>query len=77
MEAAVEAAKDTDFKKKTKGRNKPSKRAKKIKEIIDRAKRPFFEQQIEDQEVSRKKQKTNTETEMPKSLQRFVRQKAT
>ncbi|XP_022772098.1 probable U3 small nucleolar RNA-associated protein 7 [Durio zibethinus] len=77
MEAAVEAARDTDFKKKTKGRNKPSKRAKKRKEIIDRAKRPFLEQRIEEQEMSRKKQKTNVETEMPKSLQRFVRQKAT
>ncbi|XWS30924.1 hypothetical protein CRYUN_Cryun23aG0033000 [Craigia yunnanensis] len=72
MEAAVEAAKDTVFKTKTKGRNKPSKRARKGKEIIDRAKRPFLEQRIEEQ-VSRKKQKTNMETEMPKSLQRFVR----
>lgn len=77
MEAAVEAAKDTDIKKKTKGRNKPSKRTKKMKEIIDRAKRPFLEQQKQEREMSRKKQKTNLETEMPKSLQRFVRQKAT
>ncbi|XVE78507.1 hypothetical protein DITRI_Ditri13aG0150600 [Diplodiscus trichospermus] len=77
MEAAIVAAKDTDFKKKTKGRNTPSKRAKKREEIIDRAKRPFVKQQIEEQETARKKQKTNMEAEMPKSLQRFVRQKAT
>ncbi|KAK6259419.1 WD40 repeat - like 10 [Theobroma cacao] len=77
MEAAVEAAKDTDIKKKTKGRNKPSKRAQRRKEIIDRAKRPFLEHLVEEQETFRKKQKTNMETEMPKSLQRFVRQKAT
>ncbi|KAK5819843.1 hypothetical protein PVK06_024872 [Gossypium arboreum] len=76
MEAAIETAKDTDFKKKTKGRNKPSKRAKKRQEMIERAKKPFLEQQIQEHERSRKKQKTNPETEMPKSLQRFVRQKA-
>ncbi|KAK8480227.1 hypothetical protein V6N13_052377 [Hibiscus sabdariffa] len=77
MEAAIETAKDTEFKKKTKGRNKPSKRAKKRREMIDKAKRPFLEQQTQEHETSRKKQKTNPETEMPKSLQRFVRQKAT
>ncbi|KAE8701322.1 sterol 3-beta-glucosyltransferase UGT80B1-like [Hibiscus syriacus] len=77
MEAAIETAKDTEFKKKTKGRNKPSKRAKKRREMIDRAKRPFLEQQTQEHETSKKKQKTNPETEMPKSLQRFGRQKAT
>ncbi|KAL4378680.1 hypothetical protein GQ457_02G005760 [Hibiscus cannabinus] len=77
MEAAIETAKDTDFKKKTKGRNKPSKRATKRREMISRAKRPFLEQRTQEHEMSRKKQKTNPETEMPKSLQRFVRQKAT
>ncbi|XVF71202.1 hypothetical protein PTKIN_Ptkin12aG0017100 [Pterospermum kingtungense] len=77
MEAAVESAKDTEFKKKTKGRNKPSKIAKKRKEIVEKAKRPFLEQRTEEREMSRKKQKSNMETEMPKSLQRFVRQKPT
>ncbi|OMP07639.1 hypothetical protein COLO4_07176 [Corchorus olitorius] len=76
LEAAVETAKDTEFKKKTKGRNKPSKRATKRRELIHRAKRPFLEQRMEEKEMSRKKQKTGVVTEMPKSLQRFVRQKA-
>ncbi|GKV34239.1 hypothetical protein SLEP1_g42628 [Rubroshorea leprosula] len=77
MEAAIEAVKATDLKKKTKGRNKPSKRAKKKKEIIKRAKRPFVEQQIEEQELSRKKRKLSQVTDMPKSLQRFARKTGT
>lgn len=72
LEATVEAIKATDIKKKTKGRNKPSKRTKKKKEIIEKAKRPYVEQQIKD-ELSRKKQKLSQETEMPKCLQRFAR----
>lgn len=72
LEATVEAIKATDIKKKTKGRNKPSKRTKKKKEIIEKAKRPYVEQQIKE-ELARKKQKLSLETEMPKSLQRFAR----
>lgn len=75
MEAAVEAAKDVTLKKKTKGRNKPSMRMKKRKEIIENAKRPFLEQQLKGEELSRKKQKVSQESELPLSLQRFAHKK--
>ncbi|WOL18091.1 putative U3 small nucleolar RNA-associated protein 7 [Canna indica] len=74
MEAAVEAAKSISFKKKTKGRNKPSKRTKKKEEEVFKAKRPFLEQQTEEKPY--KKQRTAEEVELPKALQRFSRKKA-
>ncbi|GMQ02866.1 LOW QUALITY PROTEIN: hypothetical protein CsSME_00048907 [Camellia sinensis var. sinensis] len=78
MEAAIEAAKSVTQKNKTKGRNKPSKKAKKRQEGIKRAKKPFLEQQMEEEESSKKKkQKIGEENELPKSLQRFARKKAT
>lgn len=76
MEAAVEAAKGTALRKKTKGRNKPSKRAVKSKEMVAKAKRPFLEQQRTEEQLARKKQKISEEVELPKSLQRFARKKA-
>ena len=77
MEATVEAVKDgINMKKKTKGRSKPSKKLKKRQEIIAKAKRPFLEQQMQDGQLSIKKQKISGEVELPKSLQRFARKKA-
>ncbi|KAF5936298.1 hypothetical protein HYC85_027427 [Camellia sinensis] len=55
MEAAIGAAKSITQKNKTKGRNKPSKKAKKRQEGIERAKKPFLEQQMEEEESSKKK----------------------
>ncbi|KAJ1404725.1 WD40/YVTN repeat-like-containing domain superfamily [Sesbania bispinosa] len=76
MEAAVEAAKGKKLKKKTKGRNKPGKIAQKKQEAIDRVKRPYLEGKIQEEEnISRKKQKTIEGVELPKSLQRFARKK--
>ncbi|CAL5440015.1 unnamed protein product [Camellia sinensis] len=78
MEAAIGAAKSITQNNKTKGRNKPSKKAKKRQEGIERAKKPFLEQQMEEEESSKKKkQKIGEESERPKSLQRFARKKAT
>ncbi|KDP23960.1 hypothetical protein JCGZ_25348 [Jatropha curcas] len=78
MEAAVEAVKNTTFKNKTKGRSKDSKRAKKRKEIIGRAKRPFLDQQMKEEEkLAKKKQKTNEENALPAALQRFQRKNTT
>ncbi|KAB2595066.1 U3 small nucleolar RNA-associated protein 7 [Pyrus ussuriensis x Pyrus communis] len=77
MEAALEAVKGIEPKKKTKGRNKPSKRAKKKQEMIVSAKRPFLEQQKkEEEQATRKKQKVSEQVEQPTALQRFVRKKA-
>ncbi|KAJ8766036.1 hypothetical protein K2173_020552 [Erythroxylum novogranatense] len=76
IEGAIDAAKNVEFKKKTKGRNKPSKRVKKRKEVIEKAKRPFFDQQMEDN-PTKKKQKISQVNELPTSLQRFARKKAT
>lgn len=76
MEAAVEAVKSKKLKKKTKGRNKPGKVAHKKQEAIGRAKRPFVEQKIQEEEnISKKKQKTTEGVELPVSLQRFARKK--
>ncbi|KAK4358402.1 hypothetical protein RND71_024012 [Anisodus tanguticus] len=69
MEAAIEAAKNIPMKKKTKGRSKPSKIAKKKQEAVEKAKKPFLEQHT-------KKRKLTDETQLPKSLERFVRKKA-
>lgn len=79
MEAAVADAKSSvSTKRKTKGRSKPSRRAKKVQEAIERAKRPFLEQQKQEEELSKnKKQKISEQSEqLPKSLQRFVSKKA-
>ncbi|XP_052209532.1 probable U3 small nucleolar RNA-associated protein 7 [Diospyros lotus] len=75
MEAAIEAAKKSvGLKNKTKGRNKPSKMAKKKQEMVEMAKRPFLE---EEESVERKRQKMgDDENQLPKSLQRFARKKA-
>ncbi|XP_077252595.1 transducin/WD40 repeat-like superfamily protein [Tasmannia lanceolata] len=74
MEAAVEAAKRIGLKKKTKGRNKPSKRERKKEELVVKAKRPFLEQQMRE-EQSMKKQRISEEIQLPKALQRFARKK--
>ncbi|KAL2324939.1 hypothetical protein Fmac_023997 [Flemingia macrophylla] len=77
IEAALEAAKGIKLKNKTKGRNKPGKRMQKKQEAIARVKRPYLEQKIQEEEnISRKKQKTSEAVELPKSLQRFARKKA-
>lgn len=76
MEATLEDVKgNITLKKKTKGRNKPSKRAKKKEVILAKAKRPFLEQ-MQEEELSRKKQKISEEVELPKALQRFAQKKA-
>lgn len=78
MEAAVAAAKKGSLKKRTKGRSKPTRREKKKQEGIVKAKRPFLDQQLkEEQQLSSKKPKIREETELPKSLQRFARKKVT
>ncbi|KVH93967.1 BING4, C-terminal domain-containing protein, partial [Cynara cardunculus var. scolymus] len=76
--AAIAAAKSGPQKKKTKGRSKPSKVAKKKQEGVEKAKRPFAEENKHaEMVVSKKKQKRITEAnELPKSLQPFVSRKA-
>lgn len=66
----LEAAKNTEHKKKTKGRSKPSKRAKKKEEDVFRAKRPL-EQSKEVEGRPDKKQRIGEGVELPKALQRF------
>ncbi|GAB4855023.1 hypothetical protein Ancab_023610 [Ancistrocladus abbreviatus] len=74
MDEAGEAVKNVPVKKKTKVRNKPSKRAKKKQQMVELAKRPFLEKKMkEEKDLSRKKQRIGEEPELPKSLQRFVR----
>ncbi|PKA57469.1 Pre-mRNA-processing factor 19 like 1 [Apostasia shenzhenica] len=73
MEAAVEAAKSISFKNKSKGRNKPSKRAKKKEEAVLNAKRSFLE--LQDDEWPMKKPKLDEVSQLSKSLQRFARKK--
>lgn len=75
MEAAIEGAKSTSFKKKTKGRSKPSKMTKKKQEAIMRAKKPFLEKESKDEVVKKKRKRTEEENQLPKSLQRFARKK--
>ncbi|XP_042014147.1 probable U3 small nucleolar RNA-associated protein 7 [Salvia splendens] len=70
-EAAIEDAKKTKLKKKTKGRSKPSKVTKKKQEAIMRAKKPFLEKQ--DEKVKKKRKRVEEENQLPKSLQRFAR----
>ncbi|KAJ0582737.1 putative transcription factor WD40-like family [Helianthus annuus] len=75
-EAAVAAAKNVSIKKKTKGRSKPSKVARKKQEGIEQAKRSFVEQNEDG--VMKKKQKRVTDTsDLPIALQPFVSRKAT
>ena len=73
MEDAIEAAKNIERKKKTKGRSKPSKRAKKKAEDVFKAKRPFLEQSEEINGRPDKKQRIGEEVELPKALQRFAK----
>ncbi|KAJ0988769.1 hypothetical protein J5N97_007125 [Dioscorea zingiberensis] len=77
MEAAVGMAKGIKLKKKTKGRNKPSKRAKKKEKEVLKAKRPFVEQLLKEEQPF-KKQRTmaEAEAELPVALQRFARKTA-
>ncbi|KAK2980469.1 hypothetical protein RJ640_015992 [Escallonia rubra] len=77
IEAAVAAAKSVLLKKKTKGRNKPSKLVKKRQQGIERAKRPLLEQQMEEELSKKKKRKMSEDNQLPKSLQRFARKTAT
>ncbi|RDX99333.1 utp7, partial [Mucuna pruriens] len=76
IEVAIEATKGIKLKNKTKGRNKPGKRIQKKQEAIARVKRPYLEQKIQEEDLSRKKQKISEGIELPKSLQRFARKKA-
>lgn len=76
-EAAVAAVKSVSLKKKTKGRSKPSKVARKKQEGIELAKRAFVEGKMEDV-APKKKQKRITEmSDLPVSLQPFVKRKVT
>lgn len=78
MEAAIEEAKNITVKKKTKGRSKSSRVAKKKQEAIKNAKRPFLEQEKNEEERSKTKRKRVSEdNDLPKSLQRFAKKKAT
>ncbi|KAK7282326.1 hypothetical protein RIF29_11002 [Crotalaria pallida] len=77
MEAAVEGVKGAKLKNKTKGRNKPGKVAHKKQEALAKVKRPYIEQKVQEEEdIIRKKQKTSEGVELPKSLERFARKKA-
>lgn len=71
MQTAIAAGKNVVLKKKTKGRNKPSKRHKKKLDNVIRAKRPFIEQQLKNEQPL-KKQKIS-DLNLPKALERFVR----
>ncbi|PIA52051.1 hypothetical protein AQUCO_01000141v1 [Aquilegia coerulea] len=78
MEAAIESAKQGSNKKKTKGRSKPTRMQKKKQDGIVKAKRPFLDQQLkEERQLLNKKPKLNEEVQLPLSLQRFARKKAT
>jgi U3 small nucleolar RNA-associated protein 7 len=73
MEDAIEAANNIERKKKTKGRSKPSKRAKKKEEDVFKSKRPFLEQSKEIVVRPDKKQRIGEDVELPKGLQRFAK----
>ncbi|XP_056843516.1 probable U3 small nucleolar RNA-associated protein 7 [Raphanus sativus] len=72
-EVAIEAAKGVEMKKKTKGRNKPSKRTKKKKEMVENAKKTFPGE--EQGNVAGKKRRIGDvdAAELPASLKRFAR----
>lgn len=73
-EAAVAAVKNVHLKKKTKGRSKPSKMARKKQEGIEQAKRSFVEKNEEG--GANKKQKRITEmSDLPVALQPFASRK--
>ncbi|CAH9082467.1 unnamed protein product [Cuscuta epithymum] len=75
MENAVKEAKGVRVKNKTKGRSKPSKKASKKQDAIMKAKRPFIEKEMKDG-VSKKRLRTgNEDSQLPRSLQRFVKNK--
>ncbi|KAL8518129.1 hypothetical protein ACS0TY_009475 [Phlomoides rotata] len=75
MEAVVDGAKSLPLKKKTKGRSKPSKIAKKKEKAVLSAKKYFLEQHKKDGDTSKMKRKRNEEemNQLPKSLQKFAR----
>ncbi|CAA3011597.1 probable U3 small nucleolar RNA-associated 7 [Olea europaea subsp. europaea] len=75
LEGAVEAAKNLSFKKKTKGRSKPRKVARKKREAIEKAKKPFLEQAKGDGLSKKKRKNMEEENQLPRSLQRFARKK--
>ncbi|XP_031106031.1 probable U3 small nucleolar RNA-associated protein 7 [Ipomoea triloba] len=77
MEAAIKEAKSVTVKNKTKGRSKPSKKARKKQEAVEKAKRPFFEQQMSGAESSKKRMRASNDDHLPKSLQRFVKKRST
>lgn len=72
-EAAVKDAKNITLKRKTKGRSKPSKRTKRKREEVEKAKKPYLDQpKLVTQPT--KRQKTDN-ADLPKALQRFARKK--
>ncbi|ESQ49008.1 hypothetical protein EUTSA_v10020478mg [Eutrema salsugineum] len=73
-EVAIEAAKSIELKNKTKGRNKPSKRTKKKKEMVENAKRTFPEQE-HNKAVKKRRIGEDAAAELPTSLKRFARKK--
>ncbi|KAJ3687747.1 hypothetical protein LUZ61_016911 [Rhynchospora tenuis] len=78
VEAVVEAKGNVEIKNKTKGRNKPSKRAKRKQEEVFNAKKPFLEKQRETKEGPQQKKRRvllEVAEDLPKSLQRFVKKK--
>nr|GME02639.1 probable U3 small nucleolar RNA-associated protein 7 [Ipomoea batatas] len=76
MEAAIKEAKSVTVKNKTKGRSKPSKKARKKQEAVENAKRPFFDQQMSGAESSKKRMRASNDDHLPKSLQRFVKKRS-
>ncbi|GER30276.1 transducin/WD40 repeat-like superfamily protein [Striga asiatica] len=76
-EAAVEEAKRVRIKKKTKGRSKPSKVAKKKKEAVVKAKKGFVEDEVSKEKEKKKRKRDDNEHGenqlLPKSLQRFAK----
>lgn len=80
LEMAVQEAKsNTEVKKKTKGRSKPSKIAKRKQEEVFNAKKPFLEKQKEAEGAPPEKKRRvllEVADDLPKSLQRFVKKKS-
>jgi U3 small nucleolar RNA-associated protein 7 len=79
IEMAVQEAKGIELKMKTKGRNKPSKRAKRKQEEVFNAKKPFLENQREAEGGPQEKKRRvllEVAEDLPKSLQRFVKKKS-
>ncbi|KMZ72914.1 Small nucleolar ribonucleoprotein complex subunit [Zostera marina] len=74
-ESAVESAKSIKVKKKTKGRSKPSKVARKKEDHVNKAKQQFWEKE----QLSKKRKISASDAaavDLPKSLQRFKRKKS-